>query len=36
MVVETFLTPIEILEGVNHHVRLQDAKHLYEAVKSFF
>jgi pimeloyl-ACP methyl ester carboxylesterase len=33
---ERIHAPIEILEEVNHYVHLQDPKHVYEAVKSFF
>jgi pimeloyl-ACP methyl ester carboxylesterase len=33
---ERINAPIEILDGVNHYLHLQDPKHLYEAVDSFF
>jgi pimeloyl-ACP methyl ester carboxylesterase len=33
---ERINAPIEILDGVNHYLHLQDPKHVYEAVNSFF
>jgi pimeloyl-ACP methyl ester carboxylesterase len=33
---ERINAPIEILDGVNHYLHLQDPKHVYETVNSFF
>lgn len=33
---ERIKAPIEILDGVNHYLHLQDPRHVYEAVNSFF
>jgi pimeloyl-ACP methyl ester carboxylesterase len=33
---ERINAPIEIVDGVNHYLHLQDPKHVYESVNSFF